>query len=123
MRTVYGKSSILGNLRQRPSSNVVTAARQVLTQRWWNTERGNYENVISQYVLDQVSAAIERPEKLATWRYDACNRRTASTSFASSGSMLDSGTVTVAIDSPRALKTSSTQPCSPPEGWGTRSTR
>jgi len=56
MRTVYVESSIFGYLRQRPSGSVVTAARQVLTQRWWNTERGNYENVISQYVVDEVSA-------------------------------------------------------------------
>jgi len=56
MRTVYVESSIFGYLRQRPSGSVVTAARQVLTQRWWNAERGNYENVISQYVIDEVSA-------------------------------------------------------------------
>ena len=55
--------------------------------------------------------------------YDVRRRRTASTSSAARGSMLDSGTVTVAIDSPTALKTSSTQPRSPPEGWGTWSTR
>lgn len=56
MRTVYVESSIFGYLRQRPSGSVVTAARQLLTQRWWTEQRGNYENVISQYVIDEVAA-------------------------------------------------------------------
>lgn len=56
MATVYVESSIFGYLRQRPSGRVVTAARQVLTHRWWNTERPKYDNVISQYVIDEVSA-------------------------------------------------------------------
>ena len=42
--------------------------------------------------------------------YEACSRLTVITSSAASGSMADSGTVTVAIESPNALNTSSTQP-------------
>ena len=46
------------------------AARQLLTNKWWDTERTNYELVVSQYVLDEVSAgdptlAAERMQALA----------------------------------------------------------
>jgi len=32
------------------------AAHQLLTHKWWDTERTNYELVVSQYVLDEASA-------------------------------------------------------------------
>jgi hypothetical protein len=69
MATVYIETSIVSYLRQRPSSQVVMAARQVLTHRWWNDERANYELVTSQYVLDEASAgdamlAAERLQSL-----------------------------------------------------------
>ena len=69
MPTVYIETSIVSYLRQRPSSQVVMAARQLLTHQWWNDERGNYELVTSQYVLDEASAgdpvlAAERRESL-----------------------------------------------------------
>jgi len=56
MATVYIETSIVSYLRQRPSSQVVMAARQLLTHQWWDDERGNYELVTSQYVLDEASA-------------------------------------------------------------------
>lgn len=56
MQTVYIETSIVSYLRQNPSSQIVTAARQLLTHRWWNEERGQYELVISQYVIDEASA-------------------------------------------------------------------
>ena len=56
MPTVYIETSIVSYLRQRPSSQVVMAARQLLTHQWWNDERGNYELVTSQIVLDEASA-------------------------------------------------------------------
>ena len=31
------------------------SARQLLTHRWWNDERGNYQLVTSQYVIDEAS--------------------------------------------------------------------
>jgi hypothetical protein len=69
MNTVYIETSIVSYLRQRPSSQVVMAARQILTHRWWNDERANYELVTSQYVLDEASVgnpelAAERLESL-----------------------------------------------------------
>ena len=70
MNTVYIETSIVSYLRQRPSTQVVMAARQLLTSKWWDTERTNYELVVSQYVLDEVSAgdptlAAERVQALA----------------------------------------------------------
>ena len=69
MPSVYVETSIVSYLRQRPSSQVIMAARQLLTHKWWDEERGNYELVTSQYVLDEVSAgdpnlAAERLESL-----------------------------------------------------------
>ena len=56
MNTVYIEISIVSYLRQKPSSQIVVAARQLLTHHWWKCERNQYELVISQYVLDEVSA-------------------------------------------------------------------
>lgn len=69
MATVYIETSIVSYLRQRPSSQVVMAARQLLTHQWWNEVRSNYELVTSQFVLDEVSAgdpvlAAERLQSL-----------------------------------------------------------
>ncbi len=55
MATVYIETSIVSYLRQRPSSQIVMAARQLLTHQWWNHERGKYELVTSQYVIDEAS--------------------------------------------------------------------
>src|SRR5687768_3515677 len=56
MQTVYIETSIVSYLRQHPGSQVVMAARQVLTHQWWNNERANYDLVTSQYVIDEASA-------------------------------------------------------------------
>jgi predicted nucleic acid-binding protein len=69
MPTLYIETSIVSYLRQRPSPQVVMAARQLLTHQWWDDERANYELVTSQYVLDEASAgdpalAAERLELL-----------------------------------------------------------
>ncbi len=69
METLYIETSIVSYLRQRPSAQVVMAARQLLTHQWWNDERSKYELVASQYVVDEASAgdpilAVERLESL-----------------------------------------------------------
>lgn len=56
MSTVYLENSIISYLRQKPISQVVTAARQNLTHRWWDNERSRFELVVSQYVINEVSA-------------------------------------------------------------------
>ena len=55
MPRVYLETSIVSYLRQRPSGQVVTAARQLLTRRWWEEERFNYELLTSQYVIDEAA--------------------------------------------------------------------
>ncbi len=47
MDTLYIETSIVSYLRQRPSSQVVMAARQLLTHQWWNDERSKYDLVTS----------------------------------------------------------------------------
>ena len=63
MDTVYIETSIISYLRQKPSSQLITAARQLLTHRWWDSQRTNYELVASQYVIDE--AALGDPELAA----------------------------------------------------------
>ncbi|REJ82066.1 MAG: DNA-binding protein [Planctomycetota bacterium] len=69
MDTVYIETSIVSYLRQKPSTQVITATRQLLTHQWWNDQRQNYELVVSQYVIDEASGgdptrAAERLESL-----------------------------------------------------------
>ena len=69
MDTVYIETSIVSYLRQKPSTQVITSARQLLTHQWWNDERQNYDLVVSQYVIDEASGgdpklAAERLESL-----------------------------------------------------------
>ena len=56
MATVYIETSIVSYLRQRPSSEIVMAAHQLLTHRWWTNERAKYELVVSQYVIEEAAA-------------------------------------------------------------------
>lgn len=55
MPLIYIETSIVSYLRQRASSQVITAARQLLTNRWWDDERSNYDLVTSQYVIDEAA--------------------------------------------------------------------
>jgi hypothetical protein len=69
MDTVYIETSIVSYLRQKPSTQVILAARQLLTHQWWNDQRRNFELVTSQYVIDEASGgdptlAAERLETL-----------------------------------------------------------
>ena len=56
MDTVYIETSIVSFLRPEPATHIVSAARQLLTRRWWQVERGNFELVTSQYVIDEASS-------------------------------------------------------------------
>jgi len=68
MPRVYIETSIVSYLRQRPSGEVITAARQLLTHRWWEEERPNYDLVTSQYVIDE---AADGDPQLAQERLDS----------------------------------------------------
>lgn len=56
MDTVYVETSVVSYLRQEPRTQIVMAARQLLTRQWWDEDRGNYRLVVSQLVIDEVSA-------------------------------------------------------------------
>ena len=47
---VYVETTVLSYLAARPSKDVVTAGRQVLTRRWWDVERPKYALVVSEAV-------------------------------------------------------------------------
>lgn len=70
MATLYIETSIVSYLRQPPSDHLIGAARQVLTKRWWEDQRHEYELVISQYVIDE---AADGDPHLAQKRLDALN--------------------------------------------------
>ncbi len=70
MPRVYIETSIVSYLRQVPSNQVITAARQLLTRRWWDNERANYQLVTSQYVIDE---AADGDSRLAQARLDTLN--------------------------------------------------
>ncbi len=59
---VYVETSILSYLAARPSRHAITAGRQLITRRWWETERKKYSLVVS----EAVEAECERgdPEKV-----------------------------------------------------------
>jgi len=59
MATVYLETSIIGYLTARSLSDVVFQARQELTRRWWDERRTSYEILVSQFVLEEVSAGDE----------------------------------------------------------------
>lgn len=63
MQTIYIETSVVSYLRSRPSGQVVSAARQLITSRWWETERHHYQLVTSQFVV--VEAAAGDPELAA----------------------------------------------------------
>jgi hypothetical protein len=56
MESLYIETSIVSYLRQKPSAQVVTAARQLLTHQWWSNERTKFQLVASQFVIDEASA-------------------------------------------------------------------
>ncbi len=68
MPRIYIETSIVSYLRQRASGQVIKAARQLLTRRWWEEERANYDLVTSQYVIDE---AGDGDPLLAQERLDA----------------------------------------------------
>lgn len=47
---VYVETSILSYLAARPGRDAVTAGRQIVTRRWWETEREKYRLVVSEAV-------------------------------------------------------------------------
>ena len=59
MATDYIETSIIGYLTARSASDVVFQARQLLTRQWWDDRRKTYDLLVSQLVIDEVSAGDE----------------------------------------------------------------
>ncbi|MFM8817654.1 MAG: type II toxin-antitoxin system VapC family toxin [Phycisphaerales bacterium] len=53
--TVYIETSVVSYLTSRPSRDVVVAAHQRLTSRWWTNARPSFNPVVSQLVIDEAS--------------------------------------------------------------------
>lgn len=54
-QTIYLETSVLSYLTGRPLRDLVTAARQQITQEWWVTKRSEFRLFISQPVLNEAS--------------------------------------------------------------------
>jgi predicted nucleic acid-binding protein len=54
--SVYVETSGITYYAARPSRDIVTAARQTITQEWWNEARGRYEIFISVLVVEEAKA-------------------------------------------------------------------
>lgn len=64
---IYVESSTISYLTARPSQDVIIAAKQELTRRWWK-KRDNYDLFISETVLEEIG---EGNKKAAELRIDA----------------------------------------------------
>ncbi len=67
--SVYSETSIVSYLSARPSRDVVIAAHQHVTRRWWRG-RGSYSLFVSQIVLDEAAVGdpTARSRRLRTLR-------------------------------------------------------
>lgn len=69
MWRLYLETSVVSYLTARPSMNIITAAHQLITTRWWSHRRADFELVISELVLEEAArgdadAAAKRLEAL-----------------------------------------------------------
>jgi predicted nucleic acid-binding protein len=53
--SIYVETSIISYIVARPSRDIVTAARQTLTEEWWQENISKYKIHISTLVLDEAS--------------------------------------------------------------------
>ena len=63
--SVYVETSVISYYAARPSRDIVTAARQTITQEWWDEARGRFEIYISVLVVEEAElppgcAALDR---------------------------------------------------------------
>ena len=69
-KRVYIETSIASYLTARPSRDLIQAARQQITNDWWEDRKSEFELFVSQYVLDEagegdLAAAKRRLELLS----------------------------------------------------------
>lgn len=55
-KSVYIETSVISYLTARVSRDLVSAARQQLTQEWWDNSRQNFELFVSRLVLKEISS-------------------------------------------------------------------
>jgi predicted nucleic acid-binding protein len=56
MESVYLETTFISYLVARPSRDLLVAAHQQVTQDWWANRRSEFENCVSQVVIDEASA-------------------------------------------------------------------
>ncbi|HEX6985585.1 MAG TPA: type II toxin-antitoxin system VapC family toxin [Planctomycetaceae bacterium] len=54
--TVYVETTIPSYLTSDPSRDLIVAANQQITHSWWKTARDRFELVVSEFVLEEISA-------------------------------------------------------------------
>ena len=54
--SVYVETSVISYYAARPSRDIITAARQTITQEWWDEARGRFEIYISVLVVEEAKA-------------------------------------------------------------------
>jgi predicted nucleic acid-binding protein len=69
MPRLYLETSVVSYLTARPSTNIITAAHQLITARWWLHRRARFELLVSELVLEEAArgdadAAAKRLETL-----------------------------------------------------------
>ena len=52
-KSVYIETSIISHLMSKRSRNVVTAARQLITQDWWETQKSSFDVYISAAIAQE----------------------------------------------------------------------
>jgi hypothetical protein len=62
--TVYVESSVISYLTSRPSRDVIVAARQVITNDWWDNHRHRFELRVSVSVVEEIAAGDSSAAKL-----------------------------------------------------------
>ena len=59
MSSVFIETSIVSYLRQKQSQDIVTAARQIQTRRWWDERSAEYELFTSVLVTEEAARGNE----------------------------------------------------------------
>src|SRR3989338_3868605 len=54
--SVYVETSVISYYTARPSRDIVTAARQTLTQEWWEDARRRFDLFVSVLVVEEAKA-------------------------------------------------------------------
>jgi len=60
---LYIETTVVSLLTARPSSNVISMARQLQTQQWWEEILPNYRPLISYFVRDEATNGDARASK------------------------------------------------------------